>query len=127
MDVVELTTLGAKIMEIGSKLKELRAERDEISKDITVLEKEILPLVTQHAKIIAEVIGVPIQPPASTSHTPHTPPHLLTEPNGDVTRRVLAYLEDAEPGVSAADVAAALRLDPLVVRAAMATMARAGR
>lgn len=127
MDVAELVTTGARIVELSEKLKELRAGRDAIQKDISELEKELMPLVAKHAKIIAEVVGAPV-PAASpspnvngTSGVPGIP-----EPTGDVKRRILQFLDQSEPGTSALDVATALRLDPMVVRQVMMDLRRQG-
>lgn len=141
MNVAELVTIGAKIAEIGETLKSKRAERDELNAEISALEKELMPLVVEHSKIIAEVIGHPIQPPAAP---PPPPPNwgprqlqanggeinITTQVNGhgltnaQAKQRITDYLNKAEPGTSAADVAAALRMDPSLVRQVMADIMR---
>lgn len=135
MDVAELASVGAQIVEIGGKLKELREQRDAVNAHISELEKELMPLVTLHAKIIAHVIGAPIPSPApppalvpakgggSSGSSGGPTPQVLTA----VKKKVVDFLQDAEPGMSAAEVAQALRLDPSIVRQAMADLSRSGR
>jgi len=136
MDVVELTEVGTKIAEVGGKLKERREQRKVIDEEIALLEVELRPLLLRHSQILADVIGAPIAPPApppvylppSNGGGPPLPP---AGPNPkqaiELKKRIIKFLEDAEPGTSAADVATALNLDPLTVRAVMGEMARSGR
>jgi hypothetical protein len=141
MSVAELVTIGAKIAEIGETLKSKRTERDKINAEISALEKELMPLVVAHSKIIAEVLGQPLQPPApppppqnfTSNYTPFPQNHgngappMIPPPAinaKDAKQRIVNYLDTAEPGTSAADVASALRMDPTVVRQIMADMAR---
>ncbi len=137
MDLSELATVGAKIAEVGEKLREFRGQRDEINTQIAALEKELMPLVTRHAAIIAEVVGAPVPvpapppPPNGGTYGPHSGPPAQPPTGPDAMakakKRVLAFLEDAEPGMSAADVARELNMDPLLVRQIMGQMSRAGR
>jgi hypothetical protein len=138
MDTSDLVPLGEKILEVGNRLKDLRAQRDSILTQISVLEAELTPLLVEHAKIIAEVAGAPppvppvYAPPASGAPIHGSPNGLVNGPPNhpqrlgekEVRAKVLAYLEDAEPGASARDVAEALRLDPVVVRQVMADLMR---
>jgi hypothetical protein len=140
MSVAELATIGAKIVEIGETLKAKRTERDEINIEISSLEKELMPLVIQHSKIIAEVIGQPLPTPPTAAPTGPTGWELpanrnqgrTSEPHGspqtvnvaEAKKRILAYLDNAEAGVSAVEVAQELRMDAVVVRQVMADLAR---
>ena len=138
MDIAEFASLGAQIVEVGEKLKEARVRRDAANAEISELEKQLGPLLTRHAQLIAEVVGspmptAPIQPVFQPVHVNGGP---VPQPQGGpatkealavVKKRLVEFLEDAEPGVSAAEVAQALRLDPLIVRQAMADLSRSGR
>lgn len=129
MEISDLVPLGEKILDIGNKLKELRLQRDSVTSQIATLETELAPLLIEHAKIIAEVAGTPAAtaPPAPPYNPGGPPPPGPPGPGGPVDEkvirtRVLKYLEDAEPGVSALDVANALRLDSAAVRKVMADL-----
>jgi len=132
MDVAEFASIGAKIVEVGEKLKELRGQRDDVNAQISTLEKELTPLLTRHAQLIAEVIGVPataVLPVPTPGNGPPPGPNAPSgSPNAEalrlVKKRVLEFLDDAEPGLSAAEVATALRLDPTQVRQVMADLSR---
>jgi hypothetical protein len=139
MDIANLAVIGGQIAEIGEKLKMLRGQRDEINTEISALEKQLMPLVVEHSKIIAEIVGVPPTPPAPTppiqqlsyggggSSPPVPQPGVTPEVMQKAKTRILKYLDDAEPGVSAADVAGALKMDPFLVRQIMGQMAREGK
>jgi hypothetical protein len=133
MGIEDLAVIGAKIVEVGAKLKELREQRDTINVDISALEKELTPLVVQHSKIIAEIVGtaapVVAAPTAATGPAGSAQPPQGPGPDAlaSAKKRIVEYLKDAEPGVSATDVAQALRLDPFLVRQAMADLSRNGR
>ena len=132
MDLAELVVVGGKIAEVGERLKTLRGERDVLNKEISELEKILMPLVVQHTKIISEVMGTPLPVPAAQQPQGpgggHVPPRQAArEPGSDLKRRIIEFLDDAEPGLSAADVANALKADPLHVRQIMAEMFQAGK
>ncbi len=128
MDVAELAVVGAKIVEVGTKLKTLRKKRDDVVQEISELEQEILPLVAQHAKIIAEVVGMPSAPvaPQLPVHSAY-PTHPTTDVPSDIKERVIRFLEQSEEPLSALNVAEALKLSPVAVRQVMADLARQGR
>jgi hypothetical protein len=131
MDIANLAIIGAKIAEVGEKLKVLRGQRDEINEQIGSLEKELMPLVVEHSKIIAEIVGTPPAPPPAPPGAfagGGGPPPPIPQPGASpevlqkAKARILKYLDDAEPGVSAADVANALKMDPFLVRRIMGEM-----
>jgi hypothetical protein len=133
MDLAELVTVGAKIAEIGERLKILRGQRDELNVEISALEKELMPLVVQHSKIIAEVLGTPLPVPSANGAPPQEygglPPgrQPSRDQSFDLKRRIIEFLEGEEPGLSAAEIATALKADPFQVRQIMADMARSGK
>lgn len=132
---MDIVTLGTKIAEVAGKLKALREKRDEVNKAIEGYEKELQPLLAAHSKLIAEMVGAPPPPPPAPptvrnadDHAMHgSGPGFSPDVMEGVKKRILAFLEDAEPGTSPMDIAAALKLPPTVVRQVMADMARAGR
>lgn len=139
MDIADLATLGARIVELSHKLKAKKNEREILDKDITALESELMPLVTEHSKVIASVVGAALPAPVPYVTPPHAlpngprpqqqpknddaPPPIPT-PDAAVKKKVLDYLRTAEEPGSAQTIAEALRLDPLVVRQVLSELAR---
>lgn len=119
VDVSQLAVVGAELVELGERLKVLRKKRDEVQAEITELEAKLTPLVLAHSKIIASIVGQPVAAPS--------PPYVngggggggLPTVDGDAKGRILRFLERAEPGVSALDIATALHLDASIVRNVM--------
>lgn len=124
MDEPEITAVGMKIVELGSKLKKLKADRDELTMQITAIEAEIAPLLVRHTQLIAEITGMlipkPVAPEAPSVEASPTPGRV----DGGLKKRVLKFLQGAEPGVGAVEVADALKLDAALVRQVMMEMAR---
>lgn len=131
VDVSELATIGAEIVELGAELKELRAKRDELQLRITEAETKLTPLLVKHSKIIAGIAGMALPQVPTPSPVHHVNGGTHIAPNGpggppearaQVKARIIRFLENAEPGTSAADIANELRLDPIVVRDIMREM-----
>ncbi len=125
-DLADLATIGSRIVELGMKLKELKAERGKIDADIAEVEKELMPLVAQHGKIIASVTGtvLPAPKPAAPPKDPNAPAH-PTRPAANVSRaRVIDFIKTrAVEGMSALDIADVLKVDALLVRECMREVA----
>lgn len=131
MDAAEFAKLGAELVEKGNELKELKETRDDLNKQIIELEKELRPLIAQHAKFVAELVGQPTVTSVPGSKPTQVPgADGQTEVSADLRKRIRQYAEsraDPEDGISAAEIAEALKLDPAVVRQAMNEMARGAR
>jgi hypothetical protein len=143
MDIARLTELGPLLVEKGKLLNEKKAERDALNADIAELEKELTPLVIEHQKLVASLLGtaVPAPPPADDGPmhmglgrpypprpgTPGGGPGGLPTANEkeQAKRKILAFLENAEPGISAYDIAQQLNIDGVLVRQIMFEMAHA--
>lgn len=132
VDVSRLAIIGAEIAGLGEKLKTLRVQRDEVQKEISELESKLTPLVLEHSKIIASLVGQPLAPPPPPPHVngeTYGPPN---GPNGPsialpaFKARILRYLDNAEPGTSAQDVATALQIDATIVRNVMRELRERG-
>jgi len=124
MDAVEFTRISAALIELGSRLNELRAKRAEIDKEIVQLETEIRPLILQQSQMVAEIVGTP---PAATAGLPAASPSPVEDPNRaspEIRRRILDFLRKADEGISALEIAEALRIDSTVVRNVMREWAR---
>lgn len=118
MDAAEFAQVGSKIVEIGMKLKGLREEREALSTKITELEKELLPLVSRHSELLALFVGVAMPKPAPLPVPPsaHSASGMIGDEKVKLTRRIKKFLEDAEPGTSAMQIAEALKVDAAQVR-----------
>lgn len=135
MDISDLSGLGAQILTLGTELKQKRAAHEAIGKEIAELEKELAPLVVQHASIIAEFVGKPVHvgPPNAPPNAPvggamplpSASPSMTSE-DLMIRKKVVSFLEEAEPGVSAYDVAEALQLPLQKVRSVMMAFAQRG-
>lgn len=121
MDAAEFVQIGGKIVEVGGQLEALRAEREALNTKIAALEKELLPLLARHAELLSSVVG-------SAMPKPVVPvPPVLPVPAGPsagdekvaLLRRIKSFLNDAEPGTSATQIAEALKVDPAHVREVM--------
>lgn len=124
MDATEFAQLGAAIVEKGQKLKELKSAREKLDQEIEGLEKELRPMVAQHSKFVAELVGQP-----TVSPVPGPKPRPVEESGGvtaELRQRVIAYADrhaDPDTGVSAMEIAEGLKLDPAVVRQVLNEMA----
>jgi len=120
---VELVEIGGKIATLCSQLAEVREKRDELSKQVSALEKELTPLLVRHGILIAEMAGaaVPAPPPAApaASNSTMAAPMSGGGPDRQLERRIIKYLEDADPGVGAMDIARHLNVDAAKVREVM--------
>jgi hypothetical protein len=131
MSISDLAVLGTRIAELGTELAARRGQRTELDAEIAKLEKELGPLVSQHAQIIATLTSVPVlsglptsaQAPAPAPTGPLGPRALDTGIKG----RVFEYLKKARPnigedGISAVDIADALKVDAYLVRQVLAEL-----
>jgi hypothetical protein len=126
VDLADLAAIGSRIVELGMKLKELKVERDKIDADIAVVEKELMPLVAQHGKIIASVTGAVMTPPkpAAPPRDPNAPAHPTRQPANVSKARVMDFIKTrAVEGMSALDIADVLKVDALIVRECMKELA----
>ena len=121
MDAAEFVEVGGKIMTIGGQLEKLRAERDVLNAQITGLEKELLPLLGRHAELVSSLMGSAMPKPVVPSPVPAPVPTGPTAGDDKVAlmRRVKGFLNNAEPGTSASQIAEALKVDPALVREVM--------
>lgn len=119
VDFSDLATIGAQIAELGVKLKGLRSERDALNKLIEEAEAQLMPLVVQHSKIIADITGVALPKPAPRAATPDSPPPGV--PVANVAKnRIKDYIKTrAQEGMSALDIAEALHVEAALVRECM--------
>jgi hypothetical protein len=120
MDAAEFAQVGAELVELGYRLNELKTERTRVEAEIAELEAKIRPLVVQHSQFVAQLIGAPA--PSVALVSPTTP-----EQRPDMTlieRRVRHFLQSAEPGLSVHEIAAELKLDPVLVRQVMVELFR---
>lgn len=126
MDAAEFVSLGGKIMEVGGQLTALRGERDVLSAKIADLEKELLPLMTRYNELMASVMGaaMPKPPPPPVRPAGPSGPAPLSDDKIILAKRIKKFLEDAEPGTSATQIAEALKVDAAVIREVMRDMIR---
>jgi len=123
MEAIEFVEVGGKIMKLGGELAILRDERKALDEKITAMEKELLPLVGRHAELLAAVMGAAMPKPLA----PLPPPPVASMPSGPspgdekvaLMRRVKGFLNNAEPGTSAMQIAEALKVDASLVREVM--------
>ena len=124
-DLADLASIGAQIAELGVNLKALRSERDALNKQIEAAEAELMPLVVRHSKIIADITGVVAPPPKKKRATvpdngavPDEEPD-TSRPNV-AKNRIKDFIKTrAQGGMSALDIAEALRVDASLVRECM--------
>ena len=130
MNAAEFAELGAALIEKGNKLNELKEARDKLNQEIEALETELRPLVAQHAKFVAELVGQPtITPVPGTKPTSVPGPGAEPKLSDDLKAKIKKYADtraDPETGISAQEIADALKIDPLLVRLALNDMARRG-
>lgn len=137
MDISEFASVGAKIAELSLRLKQGRADLEVAQKAVTSLEDELRPLVVEHAKMVATLVGE-----AGVSLASEMPAGVVLSPNtsgivvpgretsaqeaarASLRKQLLRYLDNAPEGVSAIDVADALKVDVVLVRQIMGDMAR---
>lgn len=147
MDQQEFAKVGAELVELGTKLKELKAQRAVLDKEIAELESKVRTLMAKHTQMLAEIVGVPTSVSEDApmgmmmaAEAVGSKPEQAMVPTGSVVStgitprqekarikaRVLAFLENAEPGTSALQIADALRIDAAAVREVMAELAVRG-
>jgi hypothetical protein len=125
MDAAEFVEVGGKIVTIGGQLEKLRTEREALDVQITALEKELFPLLGRHAELVSSLMGPvvskPLPPPVVLQ--PPLPPDMI---GGDdkvaLARRIKGFLNNAEPGTSATQIAEALKVDASLVREVMRSL-----
>lgn len=146
MDASKLVELGTNIARISTELSKARAVRDEAQGKVLALEAELMPLLAEHAKLIAGLVGTvsaavaapvqPVQPvpggfggpvdgpelPPGVALPGMPPPRAApTNPNSQMKARVFEYLKrlNQDEPVSATDIAEVLRIDAVIVREAL--------
>lgn len=142
MDASKLVELGTNIARISTELSKARAVRDEAQGRVLALEAELMPLLAEHAKLIAGLVGTvsaavaaPVQPvpggfgpvdgpelPPGVALPGMPPPRAApTNPNSQMKARVFEYLKrlNQDEPVSATDIAEVLRIDAVIVREAL--------
>jgi len=131
INIAELATLGAQIAELGMKLAEMRARREAVNVEILAVEKDLLPLITKHAQLIASITGQVAQIPqvfptvqAVPTALPGTPSSVTS--SNPSKERIVQYLKRCEPGSSALEIAEQIHVDPTLVREVMADLRRGG-
>lgn len=138
INVAEIATLGGQIAELGLKLHGLRETRDELNEQIKVLEEALMPLLTQHAALLASITGAVLSPPAPVyaSQEPVSgalPINTGMGAGGNVAlsgvdtvvlkKKIQTFLQGRE-GASAMEIAESLRVDPTHVRHVLIQMAQ---
>jgi len=136
MDIARLTELTPLLLEKGTLLNEKKAARDELNAEIAELEKELNPLVVEHSKLVASLLGTsaavaPVvaqpmglgQPYPARDGTAGGGPLDYRSDKEQAKRKILAFLENAEPGISAYDISQQLNIDGVIVRQIMAELA----
>jgi len=124
-------TLSTKIVELGGKLSELRTARDALNTQIQGLEKELLPLVAKHGELMAALLGqaLPVAvAPAALEASPAVADSSASL-SATTKKRVIEFLkrqDTSEGGISAMEIAEALKIDVSSVRECMLEM-RTGR
>lgn len=123
LNIAEIATLGSQIAELGVKLISLREKRDALNAEIQGLESQLLPLVTEHSKLVAAIAGVTVAPPVMP--VPTAPPggqplpvNLVPEPSAyhqQMKARIRADLPKMQ-GLAAQEIADRLRVDSALVR-----------
>lgn len=119
IDLADLATIGAQIIELGLKLKELKAERGDLDAAIMAIETELMPLVVKHTKIIASITGVVLAPRQAAPAAPATPPPGQSPggPQSIPKARIKDFIRTrAQEGMSAMDIADVLKVEPSLVR-----------
>ena len=129
MDAKELVEVSTQVAQLGGELTELRDQRKVLDEQIAQKEKELEPLLVRHEELIRELRGAPKAPPpvlASAPSGPHAPSRGPADraDSPELRKRLMLFLERAEPGISAAEIADALKVDPVLVRQVMMDMAR---
>jgi hypothetical protein len=123
VDAIEFVEVGGKIMKLGGDLAALREERKVLDEKISAMEKELLPLVGRHAELLSGVMGAAMPKPVTSSPSPAVAQAAAgpspAEEKASLMRRVKGFLNAAEPGTSAMQIAEALKVDPALVREVM--------
>lgn len=119
MDAGEFVDIGGKIVAIGGQLEKLRVERDGLNSKITALETELLPLLTRHAELVSSLMSVALPKPVAAPPSPQPPGPTDGDAKVSLAKRVRGFLENAEPGTSATQIAEALKVDAALVREIM--------
>lgn len=139
MDAAEFSRVSAELLELGERLKGLRDQRKDLDSEISELEAKVRPLVVRHAQMLADIVGniMPTAPApapapvqlAQPQNYAGSPPNMapVVEEPSIAKAKIIRYLQNAEPGISAGDIAQALRLDVGTVRQVMHEMMTNGR
>lgn len=127
--VVESVEIGGKIMTLSGQLAPLKAERDALNEKIQVLEKELLGLAGRYSELVSATLSAVMPKPlAFVAAAPTTPPPTGPSPGDEkvlLMRRVKGFLNNAEPGTSASQIADALKVDAALVREVMRDLSQA--
>lgn len=142
MDASKLVELGSRIVKISTELSGVRAERDAAQAKVLALETELMPLLVEHAQLIAGLAGSvsasvapaavsppipgggdPVSPAAPVSLRQATPPA-----QNPMKNRVMDFLKRIPEGesISATEISDALKIDYGFVRECLLEM-RNGR
>ncbi len=122
---IEFVEVGGKIMTLSGQLAPLKAERDALNEQITALERELVVLAGRYSELIAATLGTAMPKPAVPVVAPVLPGPAGPTPNDEklaLIRRVKGFLNNAEPGTSAMQIADALKVDASLVREVMREM-----
>lgn len=144
MELADFARLGDQIAEKSLALKSEREKAAHILRGIKALEDELRPLVEQHAKMVAEMLGS-VAPPTVIAPAPYpvqptqksTPGMNFGSPTGanpvieSAKQRIRQYIrssedgqQDTAKGISATSVAEALGVDSGLVREVLFEMSR---
>lgn len=74
MDAARLVELGGRIVTLSADLMKARSARDEAHKEVTDLEKELMPLLAEHAQLIQGLAGPAMAQPFQQQGTPPQAP-----------------------------------------------------
>ena len=125
VNIADIATLGSQIATLGLQLKELKTQRAELDQDIDALEKQLLPLVAEHAKLIAAITGTVLPAPAPPPRPrPSNGGDLPEVPEGHpdmvvIKAKIKRFLATAPPGTSSTQIADAIHVDGYLVRQAL--------
>lgn len=118
---VEFVEIGGKIMTLSGQLAPLKAERAALDEKISILESDLRVLSGRYSALIAATLGTVLPTPVVPA--PIIAPVPMGPSPGDekvaLMRRVKGFLNNAEPGTSAMQIAEALKVDASLVREVM--------
>lgn len=123
---VEFVEVGGKIMTISGQLAPLKTEREALNEKITALEQELVVLAGRYSELLAATLGAAMPKPVALVPAPVAVQAPAGPAPGEdklaLTRRVKGFLNNAEPGTSAMQIADALKVDASLVREVMREM-----